>query len=179
VQFDLTSFLGHGPDEALQRLKSQGSEFTTDAHLLAAVGFITGQKACEKADLESALALAWAEVALEAYALLSQSDPPRAGQYALSTMMLRAAMIRRLGPVEGHAVLDQSLLEHGLLSYVREGPAEVRASALNWRGLSVEEIRYLRGIKNRLTALEVALPGIRGWNNPSVCEWIGLRDSLP
>ncbi|KAM3097425.1 hypothetical protein ACKFKF_20220 [Phormidesmis sp. 146-12] len=132
-------------------------------------------------------ALKWAEVAVSVYEKLAQTTGvPDNESFLNSAMVLRLGMIRQLGSVVGHPILDiQTVVNWALnnLSYL-----EVRKQAERWsehqneRGYllnHLNEIRQLRRIKTRLNTLAFLYEGHIVQPTPELCAWLELRRSLP
>jgi hypothetical protein len=131
-------------------------------------------------DAQSASDLAWAEVALAVYErLAAKTNPSGREPLMLSSMMLRAAMIAKLGAVSSHPILDLDQIICWFERSLAMSYQEATEKAANWRNCNPEEIRELRRIKNRLQVISVLADSGKYSLNPELKAWLELREKLP
>ncbi|MBW4496335.1 MAG: hypothetical protein KME26_25315 [Oscillatoria princeps RMCB-10] len=125
----------------------------------------------------------WAEVATTVYdrlaALADKAKPGSGESFTISSMTLRAAMIRKLGGVPGDAVLDINRLLQWFWDKLKWSREEVEKKAANWRALNIEEIRELRQLKNRLKVISALADSDKFVLEPEIKAWLSLREKLP
>lgn len=126
--------------------------------------------------------LAWAQVAIMIYEWLAAGGglPPTDG-YIDSAMTLRAYMIGKKGPVPGDPVLDMDYIVHWFFENlpISYEEAEHKTAFRRWKTSNIQEIKALRGIKNRLRIIASLVNS--GWLQPDqeLSAWLSLRDQLP
>jgi hypothetical protein len=131
-------------------------------------------------DAQSASDLAWAEVAITVYERLAESTNPSGREsLMLSSKMLRAAMIAKLGAVPDHPILDLDQIICWFERSLTMSYQEATEKAANWRKCNPEEIRELRRIKNRLQVISVLADSDKYSLNPELKAWLELREKLP
>ena len=123
--------------------------------------------------------LTWAEIAILIYDRLAELAGELAGEsFLISSMLLRAAMIAELGVIPGHPVLDIDRVINWFFHSLKMSPDEATKKAANWRNCSIEEIRELRKIKNRLNVISVLVES--GKFVPiELSTWLSLQSQLP
>ncbi len=125
----------------------------------------------------------WAEVATNIYdRLAALADKAKAGSgesFAISSMMLRSAMIGKLGVVPGHPVLNLNLILQWFWDSVKFSRQEVTQKAANWRSLPVGEIRELRQLKNRLKVISALADSENCVLDTEIKALLSLREKLP
>lgn len=125
---------------------------------------------------------AWAQVAIMIYEWLAASGSlAPTDEYIDSAMTLRAYMIGKKGPVPGDPVLDMDYIvrwffENLPISYEE---AEHKAAFRRWRTANIQEIKALRGIKNRLRVIASLVNSGRLQPDQELNAWLSLRDQLP
>jgi hypothetical protein len=98
--------------------------------------------------------------------------------FLISSMLLRAAMIAELGDIPGHIVLDIDRVINWFCHSLKMSPDEATKKAANWRNCSIDEIRELRRIKNRLNVISVLVES--GTFVPiELSTWLSLQGQLP
>ena|SRR5438876_5265581 len=144
-----------------------------DPNWWQAVAYDAAQKARLGSDLT------WAQVATSVYDhLATQADNAGRNSFMLSSMMLRADMISRLGVVPGHPVLDIDNISRWFFDSLEIPYEEASRQADAWTELQVEDIRKLRAIKNRLGVIKL-LSDEGLLDDTELSKWLLLRDKLP
>ena len=88
-------------------------------------------------------------------------------------------MIGRLGAVPGHPVLDPAIIERWFIDRLPLSLEDATAMTKDWMELPVDEIRKLRGIKNRLAAIQALNEDGVLTEREDLRRWMALRDRLP
>lgn len=132
-------------------------------------------------DAESASDLSWAEVATSVYERLAAETANSSARESLmiSSMLLRAAMIAKLGPVPGHSVLDIDQIICWFCDSLTLSRDSATKKAANWRECNIEEIRELRRIKNRLQVISALADSDKCVLNQELKAWLSLWEELP
>lgn len=131
-------------------------------------------------EAQSASDLAWAEVAISVYErLAAEANNSAQESLMISSMLLRASMIARFGSVPGHLVLDIYLIMRWFCDQMMMSWDSVAKKAANWHSCSIEEIRELRRIKNRLGVISVLANSDKYVLNSELNNWLSLREKLP
>jgi hypothetical protein len=124
--------------------------------------------------------LSWAEVATSVYEHLGNSASESAAElYRNSSMLLRTAMIAKLGSVPGNPVLDIDQVVNWFFNELKISPDEANKKATNWRNCNIQEIRELRKIKNRLNIISVLIESDKLTPNQKLSTWLSLKSKLP
>lgn len=131
-------------------------------------------------DNSPTLNLSWAEVATSIYDYLANLAGESAGEsFLISSMLLRVAMIADFGAIPGHPVLDIDQVINWFFDSLKMSPDEAKQKAPNWRNCSINEIRELRKIKNRLKVIFVLIDSGKLVPNVELSTWLSLRSQLP
>lgn len=125
------------------------------------------------------VALAWALVAVKAYEHLVQSDSQGRHSYEQSAMMLRAKMIEIYRPVADDPVLDVATIIKWFSDQLPYSLEHVQYLSTDWREQSIDVIRTLRHIKNRLAVVRLLVDAGHLNDNHEVTKWLALRNKLP
>ncbi|NJK80736.1 MAG: hypothetical protein HC914_12890 [Chloroflexaceae bacterium] len=89
-------------------------------------------------------ALAWAHIAVRVYnRLVHQADTDARDHYECAAMMLRAHIIRALGAMPGHPLLDVASIEQWFLERLPVSSADVP----NEQVRSIQQLKQLRVLK--------------------------------
>lgn len=124
--------------------------------------------------------LQWAEVAISIYEyLMKDADLAGRNSFVYSLMNLRAHMIIRYGAVSQDRVLDLKQVIELFFYDINMSYIEAATKAVVWKSLSIESIRELRRIKNRLSALKSLSDAGKLSLNQELKSWLDLRDKLP
>ena len=124
--------------------------------------------------------LMWAEVATSVYErLAAESSSPESESFVNSAMMLRVAMITRFGSISEHDVLDINFITRWFFSSLDMSYDEVNEKAHSWQTCSINDIRKLRQIKNKLSVLSVLSESDLFQLNEELSAWLALRKKLP
>lgn len=125
----------------------------------------------------------WAEVATTIYDRLAdaakQKKPGSGESFTISSMMLRAVAIAKLGVISDHPVLDVNLILQWFWDNIKESREEVEKKATNWKTLPIEEIRQLRQLKNRLNVIAALADSDKYVLNEELNTWLSVREKLP
>jgi hypothetical protein len=149
-----------------------------DAHLLAERAAFKANAAAGKG--ERTEALDWASISIKTYeALVGRSDPGRAERFLDSAMGLRANLIGKFGAMEGDPVLDGSRLREWFLAGLTLDAETAKGLAAKRKELTVESLRELRRIKNRIRAIRPALDSVPLSADPELDRWKELEKTLP
>jgi hypothetical protein len=134
-------------------------------------------------------ALLWAQTAIAVYDFLTGKTAARERRgYQASAMNLRAYLISRLGAVPGDRVLDGDDLLFYFFDGLRLSPGEAREKAvaskqrLRNREHSprlTRDLQLLRGVKNRLAPVALAVESGQIQPTPALQTWLVLREQLP
>jgi hypothetical protein len=125
--------------------------------------------------------LRWARLATAVYDRLATSAPDESSMASFqnSSMNLRAAMIARLGPAKGDPVLDPDTIERWFFQNLPTSLDDAAAKASSWKNLSLEEIRKLRRLKNRLSVIRLVRGTVQFQRNEELDAWLSVSDRLP
>lgn len=124
--------------------------------------------------------LQWAEVAISIYEyLMKDADLTGRNSFVYSLMNLRANMIMRYGAVSQDRVLDVKQVIDLFFCDINISYTEAATKAAVWKNLSIENIRELRRIKNRLSALKSLSDAGKLPLNQELKSWLDLREKLP
>lgn len=125
----------------------------------------------------------WAEVAVTIYDRLAESaeqKKPGSGEsFTISSMMLRAAAIGKLGAISDHPVLDVNLIIQWFWDNIKQSREDVEKKATNWKTLPIAEIRELRQLKNRLKVIAALSDTDKYVLDEELNTWLSVRDRLP
>lgn len=123
----------------------------------------------------------WAEVAISVYEQLATETANSNARESLmiSSMLLRSAMIAKLGSVPGHPVLDIDAIIHWFYDNQTMTHDSAAQKAGHWKICKLEEIRELRRIKNRLGVISVLADSNKYALNEELKHWLSLREKLP
>jgi hypothetical protein len=125
------------------------------------------------------LNLSWAEVATSTYDYLAKLAGESGESFLISSMLLRAAMIAESGAILGHPVLDIDRVINWFFDGLKMSPDEAKQKATTWRNCSINEIRELRKIKNRLKVISVLVDSGKLVPNVELTTWLSLQSQLP
>jgi hypothetical protein len=124
--------------------------------------------------------LSWAKVASMLYERLAdEADLSGREKYIESAMQLKAYMITKIGPVPGDSVLDINQILHWFFENLKFSPEEATQKSTVWKTLSIEDIRELRLLKNRLSVLTLLVNSGKIKPNQELSAWLLLRNKLP
>lgn len=125
--------------------------------------------------------LVWASIAVSAYDYLARTteDLKWTTSVEISAMMLRANMIKKLGAVPGHPLLDPSTVSHWFFDRLPFPRAEAARLAVDWLKRPVAEILLLRQIKNRLLVIKELMKDGYLTDDQELQRWVELRERLP
>ncbi|NJK69586.1 MAG: hypothetical protein HC941_26435 [Microcoleus sp. SU_5_3] len=125
----------------------------------------------------------WAEVAVTIYDRLAESaeqKKPGSGEsFTISSMMLRAGAIAKLGIISNDPVLDVNLILQWFWDNIKQSREDVEQKAANWKTLPIGEIRELRQLKNRLQVIAALTDLDRYVLDEELNTWLALREKLP
>ncbi|MEG4230427.1 hypothetical protein QUA35_30185 [Microcoleus sp. N9_B2] len=125
----------------------------------------------------------WAEVAIAIYdrkADEADRKKPGSGEsFTISSMMLRAAGIGKLGVIYEHPVLDVNLILKWFWDNIKESREDVEKKAANWKTLPIAEIRELRQLKNRLKVIAALADTDKCVLDEELSTWLSVREKLP
>lgn len=125
----------------------------------------------------------WAQVATTIYDNLSeaaeQKKPGSGESFTISSMMLRAAAIGKLGVICEHPVLDVNLILQWFWDNIKESRKDVEKKAANWQTLPIAEIRELRQLKNRLKVIDALADTDKYVLDEELSTWLSVREKLP
>lgn len=148
--------------------------------LLADVSSAKARKGQNNSDLPDSQ---WAEVATTIYdRLADDAEHKKTGSgesFRISSMMLRAGTIAKLGVISDHCVLDVNLILQWFWDNIKESPEDVEKKAANWKMLPIAEIRELRQLKNRLKVIVALADSDKYVLDEKLNTWLNLREKLP
>lgn len=125
----------------------------------------------------------WAQVAIAIYDRLSeaaeQKKPGSGESFTISSMMLRAGAIAKLGVIFDHPVLDVNLILQWFWHNIKESREDVEKKVGNWKTLPIAEIRELRQLKNRLKVIAALAETDKCVLDEELNTWLSLREKLP
>jgi hypothetical protein len=125
----------------------------------------------------------WAEVATIIYDRLAddadRKKPGSGESFTISSMMLRAAAIGKLGAISDHPVLDVNLILQWFWDHIKESREDVEKKATNWKTLPIAEIRELRQLKNRLKVIAALADTDKYVLDEELNTWLSVREKLP
>jgi hypothetical protein len=139
--------------------------------------------------------LDWAEVAIRAADLEAFNGSQTEREHAmLRAMRLRSWFIAKMGSRPKHRVLDKEVILHWVMEVLNISvqTAEEKA-ALIWKGVAIvqgssspenrqrvhDDLRQLRRIKNRLNVAKMLADCGELPNDPTLNEWLKIREQLP
>lgn len=126
------------------------------------------------------LNLEWAAIAVALYTRLAKSNSGRKrDQLLVDVMHIRAFFIKRMGSSPGHPVLDIQDLVAWFLSTLTISLAQAQRMTEHWEHLTIEEIRTLRDIKNRLAVFVNLRQDEWIEPYPELKDWLAVREQLP
>ena len=142
--------------------------------------------------------LTWGEVAISIYHYLaSEADPAQRVSFEDEAMYLRADLILKLGTVAYHPILDVDQIVQWFFQSLKVSFDEAEKKTLSWKelirnpswrellqstswtGVSLEDIRELRRIKNRLSRLQRLSDKHLLPPNQELDRWLAIRTKLP
>ena len=125
----------------------------------------------------------WAEIATTIYdRRADDAEHKKTGRgesFRISSMMLRAGAIAKLGVISDHCVLDVNLILQWFWDNIKESPEDVEKKAAKWKMLPIAEIRELRQLKNRLKVIAALADSDKYVLDESLKYWLDLREKLP
>jgi hypothetical protein len=125
----------------------------------------------------------WAQVATTIYDRLAeaaeQKKPGSAESFTISSMMLRAGAIAKLGVISDDPVLDVNLILQWFWDNIKESREDVEKKATNWKTLPIAEIRELRPLKNRLKVIAALANSDKYVLDEELNTWLAMRERLP
>lgn len=125
----------------------------------------------------------WAQVATTIYDNLSeaaeQKKPGSGESFRISSMMLRAGAIGKLGVISDHPVLDVNLILQWFWDNIKQSREDVEKKAANWKTLPIAEIRELRQLKNRLKVIAALADTDKYVLDEELSTWLSVREKLP
>jgi hypothetical protein len=122
----------------------------------------------------------WAEVATTIYdSLAGFGDGDEAKSHALTSMMLRAFMISRVGPSPGDPVLDAQRVYSWFVEGLPFSFREATEKSASWKRLDTGQIRELRRLKNHLAVMQLLIDAGYLTADDDLRRWLSLRDRLP
>ncbi|MDF0555742.1 hypothetical protein [Kamptonema sp. UHCC 0994] len=125
----------------------------------------------------------WAEVATTIYDYLAnEAEHKKIGSgesFTISSMMLRAGAIAKVGVISDHPVLDVNLILQWFWDNIKESREDVEKKAANWQTLPIAEIRELRQLKNRLKIIAALADSDKYVLDEKLNTWLHLREKLP
>jgi hypothetical protein len=182
-QHSMTDVIAKGADAVVEWIGSFPLPLqVSDQLLVEQLKSLSEQKAHKLAAKSRQESVKWASIALRLMEMQAEQGPKSHNRSCIEAMMLMAAMIVYHGRSDETPVLSVEALCRYFTTYVKHTIDQVEEMAKNWRTLPVAEIGYLRGIKNRLSALQWAKPKLGDAMNqmiPSIDQWMSLKDKLP
>lgn len=158
----------------------------------------TSNATSERGAVSSRLNLDWAKVAISIYHyLIGAANPKTLASLEDSMMHLKAYCIEKCGVVANDPVLDIDQIVQWFFHNLELSPEEVKKKIESWRelirtpswnkviaspdwkGLSVEDMRELRRIKNKLSVLKSLSACNLLPPKQEVHEWLALYEQLP
>ena len=125
----------------------------------------------------------WAQVATTIYDRLSeaaeQKKPGSGESFTISSMMLRAGAITKLGVISDDPVLNVNLILQWFWDNIKESREDVNKKAANWKTLPIAEIRELRQLKNRLKVIAALANTDKYVLDEELSTWLSVREKLP
>ncbi len=125
----------------------------------------------------------WAQVATTIYDRLSeaaeQKKPGSGESFTISSMMLRAGAITKLGVISDDPVLNVNLILQWFWDNIKESREDVNKKAANWKTLPIAEIRELRQLKNRLKVIAALAETDKYVLDEELSTWLSVREKLP
>jgi hypothetical protein len=94
-------------------------------------------------------------------------------------MMLRAAMISRIGAVQGNTVLDLNIIAQWFFERLPFSKEEAINLAEDWINKPIDIIRTLRHIKRRLSVIFHLSQAGYFQDCHELQEWLQIMDKLP
>jgi hypothetical protein len=126
--------------------------------------------------------LPWAKIAIETYEYLIGKTKNKHGAslpYEQSMMLLRTYCIVKLGSVPGDPILDVNDIIQWFFQKKEMSFDEAQERAQDWRKGSLEEIRNLRYVKNRLSVIKYLVQNYPLETNKELDDWLALWEKLP
>jgi hypothetical protein len=142
--------------------------------------------------------LAWGEVAISIYTYMTcEADPAQRASFEDEAMYLRADLILKLGTVADDPILNVDQLVHWFFQSLTVSFDEAERKTISWKefirnpswrelllstswtGVSLEDIRELRRIKNRLSRLQRLSEQHLLPPNQELDRWLAIRTKLP
>jgi hypothetical protein len=122
----------------------------------------------------------WLAVAVDFKEYLEQSIGGWSGEIHLITAMsLRTRFILRMGVDAGEELLQLAPIVEWFLGSLPLKLEEAVAKSAHWIDLPIDEIRALRGIKNRLSAFQHLNKSSLLDAYPAIQAWLAIRGKLP
>jgi hypothetical protein len=125
----------------------------------------------------------WAEIATTIYdRLADDAEHKKTGSgesFRISSMMLRAGAIAKLGVISDDCVLDVNLILQWFWDNTKELLENVEKKATKWKMLPIAEIRQLRQLKNRLKVIAALADSNKYVLDEALKSWLDLREKLP
>lgn len=151
-----------------------------DCNTWLGVAQLAGGKARENLDIS------FAEAAIAAYSRIYALPEVSVESIENSEMLLRAYMIKNLGPIAGHPVLDPNILVKWFHSRLVVSDEEAKAAIRRWaedRGkIFLDEgdtVLTLRRIKSRLNVIRCIANLEAVQADPVLQDWLRIRTNLP
>jgi hypothetical protein len=148
---------------------------------------LLGSKLCSKAREE--MSIPWLAIAVQFNEYLAQSIGGWSGEMRLIlAMYLRTHFIRRLGIDPREELLQPAPIVEWFLDSLPMTLEEAVAKSAHWRSdlpieerraFPIEELRALRGIKNRSKVLQQLDQGGSLDAYPTIQAWLAIRETLP
>jgi hypothetical protein len=166
-----------------------GNEITPDGFNWLGLAEAAAFNAHVKQDSQTpASRLEWASIAVSVYERLAK-DSSFDGEdsresFELSAMHLRAYLIRELGTKPNHAILDANSIVQWFLDSLKLSVEQVHKHCIVYQALgteknSIEMLRGLRQIKNRLSVIKSLVNSGQIKPNRELTNWLSLFDKLP
>ena len=122
----------------------------------------------------------WAKVAILVYEWLAHATPtPLINSYIESAMRLRASMIDEKGAIPDDFVLGIDQIIRWFYESLPFSYEVAEQKAAVWKTLDIQEIKALRGIKNRLGVISALVKSGRLQSDRELDAWLSLRNKLP
>ncbi|MEV6582319.1 hypothetical protein AB0M92_29605 [Streptomyces sp. NPDC051582] len=122
----------------------------------------------------------WAKLSLQVNARMQGGGPWDQARMAAQNFWLRTRMVEEFGPDPDDADWDADAIASGIVSAVILTPEQARGLSVRWQDQPIEQIGYLRRVKN-VTApferLQHLLPP--GPLHELALAWLSVRKVLP